>query len=70
METTLTNLSSFFVVPPYLDMPEPFQFVKRLDAINKDILSIRHFAEPEYSAFAVMQIVSQSINMDVVLLVT
>lgn len=45
-------------------MPEPFQFVKRLEALDRDILSIRHIAEPEYSAFAVMQIVSQGISRD------
>ena len=52
-------------LPPYLEMPEPFQFLKKINEIDRDILSIRHIAEPEYSAFAVMQIVSQSINADI-----
>ena len=46
-------------------MPEPFQFLKRLESMDRDILDIRHIAEPEYSAFAVMQIVSQGITSDI-----
>ena len=63
-----SSLSNAQPLPPYLDMPEPFQFVKQIESIDKDILSIRHIAQPEYSAFAVMQIVSQCINTDVALL--
>jgi hypothetical protein len=51
-------------LPPYLEMPEPFGFQKEIENIDKDILNIRHFAEPEYSAFAAMQIVSDSMNKD------
>jgi hypothetical protein len=46
-------------------MPEPFQFLKKINEIDTDILSIRHIAEPEYSAFAVMQIVARLINDDI-----
>lgn len=49
-------------------MPEPFQFVRKINEVDKDILSVRHIAEPEYSAFAVMQVVSRLINDDVVIL--
>ena len=46
-------------------MPEPFQFLKRLESMDRDILDIRHIAEPEYSAFAVLQAVTQFISSDV-----
>ena len=63
-----SSLSNAQPLPPYLEMPDSFQFAKRIEAIDRDILSIRHIAEPEYSAFAVMQIVSQSINTDIIVL--
>ena len=61
-----SSLSNAQPLPPYLEMPQPFQFLKKLNEIDRDILSVRHIAEPEYSAFAVMQVVSQSINGDIV----
>jgi len=51
-------------LPPHLELPEPFCFVKRLESLDADILSVRHMAEPEYSAFAVLQIVSQNVTTD------
>ena len=60
-----SSLSSGQPLPPYMDMPEPFQFAKQLESIDRDILSIRHIAEPEYSAFAVLQIATQCINTDI-----
>lgn len=60
-----SSLSNAQPLPPNIDMPEPFQFLKRLEAMDRDILDIRHIAEPEYSAFAVMQIVSQGITTDI-----
>lgn len=61
MSSSLANAQP---LPPYLNIPEPFQFVKLIESVDKDILSIRHIAEPEYSAFAVLQIVSVRINTD------
>ncbi|KAF2773051.1 hypothetical protein EJ03DRAFT_265527 [Teratosphaeria nubilosa] len=59
--TTLLSLLSSSAtnghpLPPYLHVPEPFQLAQRMDAIDRDILSVRHIAEPGYAAFAVMQI--------------
>ncbi|KAK0248000.1 hypothetical protein LTS09_016886 [Friedmanniomyces endolithicus] len=51
-----TSMSYGQPLPPYLEMPQPFQFVKKVDSIDPDLLSIRHIAEPEYSAFAVIQV--------------
>ncbi|KAK4547039.1 hypothetical protein LTR36_001260 [Oleoguttula mirabilis] len=52
-------------LPPYLEMPKPFQFLKKLESIDPDLLSIRHIAEPEYSAFAVVSICAQAVHNDV-----
>ncbi len=49
-------------LPPYLKPPEPYLLSRKLEALDKDILSIKHIAEPAYSAFAVMQVVSRLIN--------
>ena len=40
-----TSMSYGQPLPPYLEMPQPFQFVKKVDSIDPDLLSIRHIAE-------------------------
>ena len=60
------SLSNGMPLPPYIKMPEPFSFVRRINEVDSDLLSIRHIAEPEYSAFAVMQIAGRLINDDMV----
>ncbi|KAF2658887.1 hypothetical protein K491DRAFT_592135 [Lophiostoma macrostomum CBS 122681] len=52
-------------LPPYLRVPEAYQLSKRMAAIDRDVLSPRHIAEPGYAAFAVLQISTSCINMDV-----
>lgn len=52
-------------LPPFLQPPEPFRLVRKLEALDRDILSIRHIAEPGYAAFAVLQIASRSIVSDI-----
>lgn len=64
-----SSLSNGQPLPPYLEMPQPYHFVKRLESIDADLLSIRHVAEPEYSAFAVLQVCGQAMNKDLQLLV-
>jgi hypothetical protein len=59
--TTLLVLQSASVssgnpLPPYLKIPAPFSLTERLDQIDKDILSVRHIAEPGYASFAVIQL--------------
>lgn len=51
-------------LPPYLEPPPQSRYVKQLNAIDRDILSVRHIAEPEYSAFAVIQICARCIQQD------
>ena len=57
-------LSNGQALPPYLEMPQPYAFVRRLESIDKNILSVRHIGEPEYSAFAVLQICGGSVTAD------
>jgi len=67
--STLSLLSSSLTnnqpLPPYLQLPEPYAFVNKLHSIDADVLSVRHIAEPEYSAFAVIQICGGSVVGDV-----
>jgi hypothetical protein len=50
------SVSSGNPLPPYVRLPEPYLLTERLDAIDTDILSVRHIAEPGYASFAVIQI--------------
>jgi hypothetical protein len=61
LSSCLTNGQA---LPPYLEMPQPYAFVRRLESIDKNILSVRHIGEPEYSAFAVLQICGGSVTAD------
>lgn len=51
-------------LPPYLRAPPAYRLSKRLEIIDREILSVRHIAEPGYAAFAVWQISTSCINMD------
>ncbi|PVI02394.1 hypothetical protein DM02DRAFT_653538 [Periconia macrospinosa] len=52
-------------LPPYLTAPRNFALTQRLEAVDRDILSLKHIAEPEYAAFAVLQIATRCVQMDV-----
>ncbi|KAH6680428.1 hypothetical protein B0J14DRAFT_470440 [Halenospora varia] len=45
-------------LPPYIQLPEPYNLSKRLEALDSGILDARHVEEPGYSAYAVMQVAS------------
>ncbi|KAL8691620.1 MAG: hypothetical protein Q9218_003195 [Villophora microphyllina] len=67
--TSLLSLLSASVIngtalPPHLEAPKPYRLSAKLEAIDADILSISHIAEPGYAAFAVMQIASSLISDD------
>ncbi|KAI5367819.1 Putative ER transporter, 6TM [Septoria linicola] len=66
--TLLTLLSASITteqaLPPYLRVPEPYILSQKLDDMDKDILSIRHIAEPGYASFAVVQIGTKFIYED------
>lgn len=51
-------------LPPYLKPPSAFKLTACLEALDAEILSIDHVAEPGYSAFAVMQVASSMISDD------
>lgn len=57
-------LSNGQALPPYLELPQPFAFARRLESIDKNILSVRHIVEPEYSAFAVLQLCGSCVTAD------
>ena len=59
-----SSLASGHPVPPYLCSLEPFRLLKRMQAMDRNILDIRNLAEPEYAAFAVVQIASRSLVAD------
>ena len=45
--------------------PEAYRLSVKMEAVDRDILSLRHIAEPGYAAFAVMQISTRCISMDI-----
>jgi hypothetical protein len=57
-------LSNGQALPPYLELPAPYAFTQRIEAIDGSILSVRHIDEPEYSAFAVLQICGGCVMAD------
>jgi hypothetical protein len=68
--TTMLSLLSSSIqngqpLPPYLKVPNPYQLSRKLEAVDSDILSLRHIAEPGYAAFAVMAISTRCISMDI-----
>jgi len=65
-----SSISSGQPLPPYLAAPKPYQLSAKLEALDKDILSYRHIAEPGYAAFAVMQISTRCIIGDLDRLLT
>lgn len=48
-------------LPPYLQPPTPYGLNTKLEAMDPDILSVRHIDEPEYATFAVLQIASRCV---------
>jgi hypothetical protein len=68
--TTLLSLLSSSIqngqpLPPYLKVPQQYQLSRKLEAVDNDILSLKHIAEPGYAAFAVMAISTRCIGMDI-----
>lgn len=61
LSASITNGNA---LPPYMKAPAPYKLSATLEAIDPDILSTSHIAEPGYAAFAVMQIASAMINDD------
>lgn len=67
--TTLLTLMSASVangqpLPPYLRVPEPFRYTEKLDEMDKDLLSVKHIAEPGYASFAVTQLATKCVIDD------
>ena len=56
-------------LPPYLQVPEPYNLSRRLEALDKGILDARHVKEPGYSAYACLQVASSLITDDLARLI-
>ncbi|KAL9073282.1 MAG: hypothetical protein Q9157_004813 [Trypethelium eluteriae] len=52
-------------LPPYLKTATPYALTENLEGMDRDILSIRHLAEPGYAAFAMMQITTRCVVADI-----
>ena len=51
-------------LPPYLKAPVAYGLSDKLEAIDRNILSLDHAAEEGYASFAVAQVVSSLISQD------
>jgi hypothetical protein len=56
-------------LPPFIQLPEPYDLSRRLEALDKGILDVRHIEEPGYSAYAVLQVCSSLVTDDLARLV-
>ena len=45
------SVKSGSALPPHLELPQPYNLSRRLEALDKGILDARHVEEPGYSAF-------------------
>ncbi|KAF2716485.1 hypothetical protein K431DRAFT_316508 [Polychaeton citri CBS 116435] len=59
-----SSLKNSQPLPSRMHMPPPYELIKKLQEIDDDILSVRHIAEPEYSALAVIQLCSHSVSQE------
>lgn len=51
-------------LPPYMQMPEPYELSRKLERLDKGILDSKHVEEPGYSAYAVTQVASSLVIDD------
>lgn len=58
-------ISTATALPPFLQPLEPFGLINQLQALDKEILGVRHITEPGYAAFAVMQIASRTMIIEI-----
>lgn len=56
-------------LPPYIQLPQPYDLSRRLERLDKGILDARHVQEPGYAAYAVMQVASTLVMDDLEMLV-
>ena len=58
------SVSQGSALPPYIQLPEPYNLSRRLEKLDKGILDVRHVEEPGYSAYAVLQVCSSLVTDD------
>ncbi|KAL5402320.1 hypothetical protein PMIN03_010782 [Paraphaeosphaeria minitans] len=60
-----SSVTNSVPLPPYLAPPTAYALSSKLEALDRNIMSLRHISEPGYAAFAVIQISTRCIQMDV-----
>ncbi|CZS95803.1 uncharacterized protein RAG0_05328 [Rhynchosporium agropyri] len=58
------SVSQGSALPPYIQLPEPYNLSRRLEKLDRGILDARHMEEPGYSAYAVLQVCSSLVLDD------
>ncbi|KAL2075689.1 hypothetical protein VTL71DRAFT_632 [Oculimacula yallundae] len=58
------SVSQGSALPPYIQLPEPYNLSRRLEKLDRGILDVRHVEEPGYSAYAVLQVCSSLVSDD------
>ena len=61
MSASLTNAQP---LPPYLKTPRPYNLREDLESVDPQLLSIQHIDEPCYAAFAVLQVASSLVTLE------
>ncbi|TAQ84624.1 hypothetical protein B7494_g7055 [Chlorociboria aeruginascens] len=56
-------------LPPYLELPKPYNLSRRLEALDRGILDSKNVEEPGYSSYAVAQVASSLVIDDLARLV-
>ncbi|PVH89756.1 hypothetical protein DL98DRAFT_401128 [Cadophora sp. DSE1049] len=58
------SVSQGSALPPYIQLPKPYNLSRRLEKLDRGILDVRHVEEPGYSAYAVLQVCSSLVTDD------
>lgn len=61
MSASMTNAQP---LPPYLRAPKPYNLKEDLESVDPQLLSIQHINEPCYAAFAVLQVASSLVTLE------
>jgi hypothetical protein len=49
-------------LPPYVRVPRPMDLSERMEAVDPEVLSVKHVSEPCYAAFAVLEVASRLVT--------
>jgi hypothetical protein len=65
--TSTLCLASFSItnaqpLPPYMRVPRPMDLSERMEAVDPEVLSMKHVSEPCYAAFAMLEVTSRLVT--------